>query len=149
MIYIAHRGLFDGPNKEKENHPQQILSALSKGYDVEVDVWYKDELWFLGHDGPTYGVDEQFLYTRGLWIHAKNIEALYELSFTNLNYFWHQEDDYTLTSKGFIWTYPGKTLTKTSICVMPEWKYDVSKFNMNCYGVCSDFVDLMVKNPTI
>lgn len=149
MIYIAHRGLFDGPDKEKENHPEQIRLAISKGYDAEVDVWYKDEKWFLGHDGPTYEIDDEFLYTKGLWIHAKNIDAFYELSFRNLNFFWHQEDDYTLTSKGFIWTYPGKSLSKLSICVMPEWKYDISNFDLKCYGVCSDFVDLMSKNPTI
>ena len=26
----------------------------------------------------------------------------------SLNYFWHQTDDFTLTSHGYIWTYPGK-----------------------------------------
>ena len=54
MIYIAHRGLFNGPDKEKENSPAQINQALFKGYDVEVDVWFKDGKWFLGHDEPTY-----------------------------------------------------------------------------------------------
>ena len=149
MIYIAHRGLINGPDKNKENHPSQIKEALSKGYDAEVDVWFKDGDWFLGHDGPTYKINFEFLESKGLWIHAKNLSALYVLSGTFLNYFWHQEDDFTLTSHRYIWTYPGKQLTKDSICVMPEWNYDVTTFNLECYGVCSDFVDLMLKNPTI
>jgi hypothetical protein len=52
MIYIAHRGLFQGPDKEKENHPDQIRKALKKRYDCEVDVWWKSDGWWLGHDEP-------------------------------------------------------------------------------------------------
>jgi hypothetical protein len=52
-----------------------------------------------------------------------------------LNYFWHQEDDVTLTSKGYIWAYPGKQPIKNSIAVMPELKND----NLSeCIGICSD-----------
>jgi hypothetical protein len=61
----------------------------------------------------------------------------------NLNCFWHEDDSVTLTSKSLIWTFPGKPLTKTSICVMPEVvgnEYFNSKPWINCYGVCSDFV---------
>jgi len=142
MIYIAHRGLFNGPDKDKENSPAQINQAIFKGYDVEVDVWFKDGKWFLGHDEPTYEIDFEFLEQPGLWIHAKNLPALYVLTGTFTNYFWHQEDNFTLTSHGYIWTYPGKQLTKHSICVMPEWNNDISKnFNPDCYGICSDFVE--------
>ena len=148
MIYIAHRGLVDGPNKELENNPTHIKQVL-KRYDVEVDVWFKDGKWFLGHDGPTYEVDFEFLEQPGLWIHAKNLPALYVLTGTFTNYFWHQEDDFTMTSHGYIWTYPGKQLTKHSICVLPEWNNKVENFDSECYGVCSDFVELMNKNPII
>ena len=149
MKYIAHRGLFQGPNTEKENTPEQIHIALLKGYDVELDVWYVDEQWYLGHDKPTYNINYTFLNERGFWIHAKNLSALYELNKdNNLNYFWHQEDDFTLTSLGYIWTYPNQPLTTNSICVMPEWNtgsigldYVIPK----CYGICSDFVEV-VKN---
>jgi hypothetical protein len=41
-----------------------------------------------------------------------------------LNYFFHQEDDITLTSKGYIWAYPGKQPIKNSIAVMPELNKD-------------------------
>ena len=36
MKFIAHRGLFQGPDKDKENNPDQIYEALGKGFDVEI-----------------------------------------------------------------------------------------------------------------
>jgi glycerophosphoryl diester phosphodiesterase len=148
MIYIAHRGLTDGPDKGLENNPLQIAKAVKAGYDCEVDLWVKGDELFLGHDEPTYRVDYTFLSINPLWIHAKNLEALEWLQnhHKKFNYFWHQEDDFTLTSEGYIWTYPGQPLTKKSICVMPEWNYDITEFNFQCYGVCSDFVGVMNKN---
>jgi len=141
MILIAHRGLMNGPEKQFENKPAQIELALAMDFDCEVDVWLKNNEWFLGHDEPTYPIDFEFLKRSGLWIHAKNLEALYALSETDLNYFWHQEDNFTLTSQGYIWTYPGKPITKNSISVLPEWqdpKFD--NLDLNCYGICSDYV---------
>ena len=147
MIFIAHRGLTDGPNKELENKPEQISKVLKEGQHAEIDVWFKDGKWLLGHDEPTYEVDFEFLEQSHLWIHAKNLPALYVLTGTFTNYFWHQEDDFTMTSQGYIWTYPGKQLTKHSICVLPEWSNDISKiFNPECYGICSDFVAIIEKN---
>jgi hypothetical protein len=53
------------------------------------------------------------------------------------NYFWHEEDTVTLTSRGAIWAYPGKQPIKGSIAVMPEIYDD----NLNdCIGICSDNV---------
>jgi len=141
---IAHRALFNGPDKELENHPDQIRKALKLGYDCEVDVRYIDRQWYLGHDTPDYLVDFDFLEQAGLWIHAKNLDALYVLSAVNkLNFFWHQNDDYTLTSQGYIWTYPGKPLTKDSVMVMPEWQDETlqNARDADCYAVCSDWVD--------
>lgn len=151
MIYIAHRGLINGPDKELENHPEQIKSVVKLGYECEIDLWAQIEdnryQLFLGHDGPQYKIDYDFLSGQPFWIHAKNLNALKWLikQGKKFNYFWHQNDDFTLTSEGFIWTYPGKQLTKSSICVMPEWNYDISEFSFDCYGVCSDFVGLMKK----
>ena len=60
------------------------------------------------------------------------------MSKIDCHYFWHEEDDYTITSKGFIWTYPGKKLFSNSICVLPE---NANYKNINCKGICSDFID--------
>ena len=59
------------------------------------------------------------------------------------NNFWHQNDSYTLTNTGYIWTYPGKTLTPQSICVMPEKVpnfYSTDDLT-DCFGICTDFVE--------
>ena len=72
MIYISHRGNLEGKNPERENHPIYIIEALSQGYDVEIDVWYVDRSFFLGHDAPQYKVDTKFLQNANLWCHAKN-----------------------------------------------------------------------------
>jgi hypothetical protein len=145
-LLIAHRGLFDGPDEDKENHPEQISLAIKLGFDCEIDLWCVDERLYLGHDKPVYLVDFSFLQTRGLWIHAKNLEALgILLENYELNYFWHENDDYALTSKNYIWTYPGKPFSEKSIVVMPEW-HDPEFENLNvcCFGICSDFV-LIIK----
>lgn len=142
MKLIAHRGLTSGPNSNLENQPDQIMFALNQGYDCEIDLWILDNQYYLGHDAPTYKIDWSFLEKQGLWIHAKNIEALYVLGVNNkLNFFWHQEDYFTLTSHGYIWTYPGNLLTKNSISVLPEWQDpELKNLDLNCYGICSDYI---------
>jgi len=140
MIIIAHRGLLDGPDKQLENHPKQIEHALEENFYVEVDVRVINKRIFLGHDTPDYEVEERWLtiIAPHMWAHCKNIEAL--LFFKNreqkFHFFWHEEDTLTLTSRGFIWVYPGKQPVKNSIAVMPELhKDDVSE----CFGICTDY----------
>ena len=143
MFLISHRGNINGRFESYENEPTYIDLAISKGYDVEVDVWYKDGLLWLGHDNPDYGVDFRWFRDRisKLWIHCKNIEALlyFKECGYNMNYFWHQEDDVTITSIGFFWTYPGKRLTNNSIAVMPEIK-EFENLEISL-GFCSDYIE--------
>lgn len=142
---ISHRGNLHGPNPTLENKPTYIEETIKLGYDVEIDVWYKNG-WYLGHNYPQYKVTRKWLmdHAYGLWIHCKNLDALYafvskdnHIGISSPNYFWHQEDDFTLTSHGFIWTYPNKQLTRLSICVLPERGYKGSLDK--CYGICTDF----------
>lgn len=143
MILIAHRGNINGPSVD-ENSPTLILNTLAQGYQVEIDVWFIDGKYFLGHDTPDYEVPSSFLIRNGLWCHAKNIDALVALQELEVkHYFWHQEDDYTLTSSGYIWTYPGKVLTELSIAVMPEVVMNIADLPLNIAGVCSDYVSEM------
>ena len=138
MIFISHRGNINGINKKLENNPIYIHAAIKKGYNVEIDVWYKGA-FYLGHDKPQFKVSKKFLENKKLWCHAKNLEALIKLQKLKTKYFWHQEDDYTLTSNGYIWTYPGKKLSKKSICVLPEIKK--TKLSNSISGICSDFIE--------
>jgi hypothetical protein len=154
MIYIAHRGNINGPNPDKENHPDYVTTALKNGYHVEVDAWLIDNQVYLGHDAPTYEATDYFQYqgtwydynghfrdSPSLWVHCKNFEALSgDAWYFHGNYFTHDKDDFTLTSQGYIWTYPRLLpLSCRSIAVMPErvLGWDLSK----AYGICSDYVE--------
>lgn len=136
MKIISHRGNLKGRSNQ-ENHPDHITTALQKGLDCEIDLWVTDNTYFLGHDKPQYEVKKSFLTKKGLWIHCKNLKALEKVP-TQSNFFWHQNDDFTLTSKGYIWTFPTKNLLKNSVIVdtTEDWKNK----NYNCFGVCADYI---------
>lgn len=143
MILIAHRGNINGKVEKFENKPSYIDYAIEQGFDVEIDVWYHQHEFWLGHDKPDYEVTLDWLTDRkdSLWIHCKDlitIDMLRELQIHNkvdLHYFFHDEDDCTITSKGDLWVYPGKQPVKNSIAVMPEWYDDDVSL---CKGICSD-----------
>ena len=147
MIKISHRGNIDGPKYEFENTKEYIDLAISQRYLVEIDIWKVDEKLYMTHDEllcSTTEVDLEYLSDRqyNIIIHCKNIEALafFSLTRNKFHYFWHQEDDYILTSRGWIWCYPGKPVpaTKaTTICVLPEkHNSDVTNFT----GICTDYL---------
>ena len=138
VIKISHRGNIEGPNQRFENEPHYITEALEEGFNVEADVWLIKDKLYLGHDIPEHLVGLEFVKNDKFWCHCKNIDALKILLYNNIRCFYHNTDDATLTSDGYIWTYPGKRLTDKSICVMPER----DNFNIPKYiaGVCSDYV---------
>jgi hypothetical protein len=140
MILISHRGNVIGPGL-LDNSPEYVDQAIKAGYQVEVDVRRVGGTLYLGHDGPQYSIIQNWLYDRSesLWIHCKNIEALIWFQLDGkLNYFWHESDTATLTSRGHIWAYPGKQPICNSVAVLPEiYNDDVSM----CCGVCSDYIE--------
>jgi len=145
MRLISHRGNISGPNPEKENHPEYILAALLAGYEVEVDVWFTEGKFMLGHNEPQYEFPFILLheYHSKLWMHCKNLEALemfltLDATGSRLNYFWHETDKVTLTSKNIMWAYPGTQPLKGSIAVLPEWKEDDTS---QCAGIYSDYIE--------
>ena len=141
MKFISHRGNLVGREPEKENLPSRIEECLDLGLDVEVDVWRVGEKFYLGHDKPDHEIDIEFLKKAGLWCHAKNYQALETMLLdSRIHYFWHQEDDYTITSQGFPWVYPGKRLLINSVCVMPERADYADEEIDSCYGICSDYI---------
>lgn len=140
-ILISHRGNLFGPNREQENKPEYIEECLSLNYDCEIDLRIIDRKIFLGHDYPEYEIDISWLKNRNnnLWIHCKNIDAIVFLQkyFNYFHYFWHENDLLTLTSKNYIWAFPGKQPIENSISVMPELYNDIT---IECVGICSDFI---------
>lgn len=138
MILISHRGNVNGPNKKLENKISYLKKAINIGFDVEVDVWHLKGLSYLGHDKPQYRVSKKFLKSKNVWCHAKNLEALIFLKKIKAHFFWHEKDQYTITSNGFVWTYPGKRISKESIVVLPEIFSNKKQFI--CKGICSDYI---------
>lgn len=137
MIYIAHRGNKKGNIEGLENTPNYINMAIKDGFHVEIDVWYIGGKFYLGHDDPKIEVKKNYLMNRKFWIHAKNIQAL-EALHKKTNCFFHDKDDAVLTSKNFLWIYPGKNLVPKAVAVLPETvKYDLEDLK-NCCAICSD-----------
>ena len=65
MYLIAHRGLLNG-KKDGENHPEQIKYCLEHSIAAEIDVWYRDDSFWLGHDAPQYRIENEFLILYGV-----------------------------------------------------------------------------------
>lgn len=138
MKIISHRANLNGPNKNLENNPKQILQVL-KQFDVEIDLWNHNGELYLGHDKPEYKINHDFLESNKnkLWVHAKNLECISYLSTTDLNWFWHENDKMTLTSKRNIWCYP-KIYVQNAITVVFN---DLEKEDIPncCLGICTDY----------
>ena len=139
MFLISHRGNIEGKT-ELENHPDYINKALELGFDVEIDVWVVDNDILLGHDFPQYKIEISFLKNEKLWCHAKNYDALNLMLENDIHCFWHQEDTFTITSKGYIWQYPSITKYNNAIFLMPE---NFGEINISgVKGICSDYIKI-------
>jgi len=139
MLIISHRGNIQGSNCKLENNPNHISELLQLNKHIEIDVWYKNKKFYLGHDKAQYKVDLSFLKHKNLWCHAKNLDALQIMLNEKIHCFWHQDDNFTITSKGYIWTFPGKPTTKKSVIVDTKKGWRDKKYD--CFGVCVDWVD--------
>jgi hypothetical protein len=143
---ISHRGNITGPGGQWENHPDYIDTALRQ-FDCEVDLWVIGRDFMLGHDKPQFKVDYMWLYERQgkLWIHCKNPNALAFCQGTHFNYFTHDKDPYTITSKNEIWAHPTcPVLLESSIWAVPEQvdKKETILLNLEkrqIWGICTDY----------
>lgn len=147
MKLIAHRGNLKGSKPDLENHPNYLLEAVSRGFDVEIDVWWWKDEFYLGHDKPQWQLHStELLDSSYSWCHAKNELALQMLLQRGCHCFWHQADDRVLTSLKYVWTYPGKELVTNSVCVINEKLITREEFALlktSCVAVCSDYVELL------
>ena len=143
--FIAHRGNLDGRFAPDENKVEVIEERAKKGIPCEIDVWYKENQYWLGHDAPETAVTFEWLM-KDLplrLIHCKNRRALDMLHREcgrhgyNVNLFYHTVEDYALTSRGQIIVHPDKACLPDSIEMMPELsKHRDIKHRANV--VCSD-----------
>src|SRR5574343_937555 len=102
MRLIAQRGNFAGKDKVRENTFDYLIEAIENGFDVEVDIWKIESSYFLGHDGPEHRISFEQLkeLQPHAWFHAKNFDALDDLLQKRFHVFFHDQDEYTITSKG-------------------------------------------------
>jgi hypothetical protein len=145
MKIISHRGNLEGPDLKTENTKFQIYKCIDLGFDVEIDIRVIDGRIMLGHDTPCEEMELKDLYeiSDRLWIHCKNLEALEYFCNKSFNYFWHETDRYTITSKGIGWVFIGQYPYSKSVVVLPE---SISLYTFphgieyikNSYGICTD-----------
>lgn len=142
MRFISHRGNLEGAIPKNENSLNYIDEAISQGFDVEVDLRSGLGLFYFGHDFTDYLVTEDWINQRKdkLWIHCKDRNALDYCIDNDLHCFFHLVDDYTITSKGFVWGYPGTLrASNKAILVLPEQVRDLKVITeLKYYGICSD-----------
>jgi hypothetical protein len=50
-------------NLNKENHPDLYFESYKTGFNVEIDVWFVDGKFKLGHDEPQYDFHLNYLKT--------------------------------------------------------------------------------------
>ena len=104
-LLISHRGNLRGPNPDYENNPEHIVKNVLPNFDCEVDLRFDshNNTFYLGHDFNQYEIDFSWLenFSKKLWIHCKDFDSLDYLcrSSSELNYFWHENDSFTITSK--------------------------------------------------
>jgi|694.fasta_scaffold11959_4 hypothetical protein len=135
MKIISHRGNLFGNKVDEENKKSSVVRAIELGFDVEIDFWHTEKGFFLGHDSPEESVTLEWLYEvkDNLWVHSKNLDSIRILKQTELNWFWHENDRMTITSKGFIWCnynviVPESIIVELDYKILPD----------TLYGVCTD-----------
>jgi hypothetical protein len=154
MKLISHRGNITGPGSE--NDPRSVDLAISKGYDVEVDLRFDGNDLFLGHDTPDFRVDFDWIYSRKekLWIHCKDLQSSIVLSKIQtpdqkLRYFCHSDDPFVLVSTGHIWMhynvldFLNQFLDNTCIVPLINKEHIIKYYNPKVFGVCSDYIEMV------
>ena len=151
MKLISHRGNMIGPNLSRENSPSYIDTAISAGYDVEVDINYLDNKFFLGHDTPDYEISEIWMEKRKhkIWFHCKNLDAASRLCELQKNYetpymfFCHTSDNFVLTSTNHIWVH-NLELNLNDKCIIPLLSDTDLIFTTTkkIYAICTDYINL-------
>lgn len=145
MILISHRGNTNGRFDSHENEPTYIDLAISRGYEVEIDVWFIDGILYLGHDTHQYGINLNFLVERKdkLWIHTKNFDALSTLIETNLRIFYHEKENHTIINNTKnIWSHNLAEANNNSIIPLLGKDDALKSIDFkHVFGICSDYVE--------
>jgi len=147
MKLISHRGNMVGPNPSRENTPSYIDTAISAGYEVEVDINYVDGKFYLGHDTPDIEITRIWMEKRKdkILFHCKNLDAATQLN-GDYKFFCHTSDSFVLTSTNHVWVHD-LSLNLDNKCIIPllDESSIVKRINdVEVYGVCTDYINLAI-----
>ena len=148
MKLISHRGNFSGIYSDRENKPSYIDTTLSLGYDVEVDIRYVNDKFYLGHDNPDFLVSEKWITERKdyIWFHCKDLLSAQKFKKMDceIKYFCHSSDDFVLTSTNHTWVH-NLELELDDTCIIPllDIKSIENYNNQLVYAICTDFINIL------
>ena len=137
-VFIAHRGNMHGPEPDYENTSDYLRDAYSRGFGVECDLQIYNDVLYYGHDEPQETVDYEFLTKPYVFCHAKTIETMQLLVTSGFHCFWHESDQLTLTSRGFMWCHPGIYPDHKKAIWLDLMGYEMPALSENIFGVCGD-----------
>lgn len=144
MKIISHRGNIEQSYPQLENDPIYIQNAINQNIITEIDIWFVEKKYFLGHDSPKYEIDESWIIKNQNWLlaHCKNIQAFYNLSHisNNILKLCHSNDPYVAINGELIWVHD-KNLPLNDSCIIPVYEklYDISNF-LIVHAICTDYV---------
>lgn len=150
MIVISHRGNIKGSIVEKENHPEYIENAIKLGYEVEIDIRYKNGL-YLGHDYAQYKISINWLnkFKNSIWIHCKDAESFIYVS--NFKTFCHTLDPFTIVTltdnNKLLWIHDLSVKLNNFHIIPLISKNEIDNFDLslvkNVYGICTDYPEYL------
>ena len=147
-LLISHRGNLNGQDLSTENSPKQIDLALKKGFDVELDLWFHENDYWIGHDSPQYKIDLSFLLDRKefLFVHLKSPLDYFDTNeIVTLNWFIHTTEPYVYSNLGTKWYYPSKDIFNDGVNVMPEITIGKDSLKkLTGVSVCSDYIERLL-----
>ena len=119
----------------------------------ELDIWINSEGVYIGHDNEAIEINVEFLIenSKYLILHIKGLELISKKAIRNFSslmehchIFAHQEDKFTITNRGWIWSHPKAGIVANTICVMPENFISIDseffkKESKKLKGICTDY----------
>lgn len=142
MNIYSHRGNLSGKSP-RENEPAFLQEAIAAGFHVEVDLWFVDGAYFLGHDGPVHRIDLADFDREEVIFHLKSPHVP---PLRHADAFAIENDDYVLTLRGLLWTNYGQAPTLHSVMCSPELVGDtrpidefVRAIQQGAAGICTDY----------
>lgn len=137
MNFVSLRGNLNGRDLENENRPYIVSERLKEGYWCWVDVWWKEDGFYLGTEEPKWLVKPSFVKIYSLLANAKNFTTLLKLYDIGCPHIFMYEDKPVLTDFGkivsdtYIDGYEPNTILLTD---------DVIYRESSLYGIVSDYI---------